>query len=256
MEQKLALLRLSFFYFKIIKIVYNDFIVNEKNKIYFAVSDIHGAYDEFMKVLNKNGFDLNNETHFLIVAGDIINGLGQDIELLDYLINFPKNRLLIVKGNHDIDRNKIKKTNITNEHKQWLKKLPVRLKTNHFYVAHGIYDENVKDISAVSHSPFVIHKPIKEWMFWNEDVDLINSKYVNFKHYINFYNKPIFLGHFPPCAQIRLKGNVNPKILENGCYLYETNNNMLICLDGDFKNGGTLNVFKFIITNSGIEVLI
>lgn len=65
----------------------------------FAVSDIHGFYDELIEALNKAGFDENNEQHYLVVCGDCFDRGSQPVEVMRYLSSLP--RKVLVKGNHE-----------------------------------------------------------------------------------------------------------------------------------------------------------
>ncbi|MCK4552155.1 MAG: metallophosphoesterase [Tenericutes bacterium] len=69
---------------------------------YYIISDIHSQYDLMMEALKKASFDMENENHILIIAGDILDrGLQGDktIRFIEQLII--KDRVLGVVGNHD-----------------------------------------------------------------------------------------------------------------------------------------------------------
>ena len=66
----------------------------------FVVSDIHSFYTPFKKALDENGFEPNNENHWLIVCGDAFDRGKESNELLDFLMSLE--RKVLVKGNHDI----------------------------------------------------------------------------------------------------------------------------------------------------------
>lgn len=70
-------------------------------KKYFVVSDIHGFYDEFMTALKEKNFDLNNPDHILIVIGDIFDRGSQAVKVYNFLREFPKNRKILIRGNHE-----------------------------------------------------------------------------------------------------------------------------------------------------------
>ena len=40
---------------------------------YFVVSDVHGFYTELKVALDKNGFDINDNNHKLIICGDLMD---------------------------------------------------------------------------------------------------------------------------------------------------------------------------------------
>ena len=70
-------------------------------KKYFVVSDIHGFYSELLDGLEDANFDIDNENHILVILGDIFDRGSESLELYEYLIKFNKNRLILIKGNHE-----------------------------------------------------------------------------------------------------------------------------------------------------------
>ena len=70
----------------------------------FVVSDIHDHYDLLAEALNRNGFDVNNEDHRLIVCGDAFYSGPQPGELFVFLRELSeKERLIFIYGNHDME---------------------------------------------------------------------------------------------------------------------------------------------------------
>ena len=65
----------------------------------FAVSDIHGYFDEFKKALDDAGFDENNPKHYIVVCGDVFDRGPQPVEVMRYL-NL-HDRVILVRGNHE-----------------------------------------------------------------------------------------------------------------------------------------------------------
>ena len=63
------------------------------------MSDIHGCYDELMKMLGKIEFSSEDT---LIIAGDYIDRGKQSFEMLKWLENPPEN-IHLIKGNHDVE---------------------------------------------------------------------------------------------------------------------------------------------------------
>lgn len=63
------------------------------------MSDIHGCYDELMKMLDKIIFSSEDT---LIIAGDYIDRGIQSFEMLEWISHAPDN-VILVKGNHDIE---------------------------------------------------------------------------------------------------------------------------------------------------------
>ena len=67
---------------------------------YFVVSDVHSFYNEMMKALNKQQFDINNKDHILCIAGDAFDRGSQSKEMLQFM-EFLGDRLIYVRGNHE-----------------------------------------------------------------------------------------------------------------------------------------------------------
>ena len=65
----------------------------------FVVSDIHSFYTPLKKALDENGFDPNNENHWLIVCGDCFDRGDESKEVLHFLMSL--DRKILIKGNHD-----------------------------------------------------------------------------------------------------------------------------------------------------------
>ena len=65
----------------------------------YVMSDIHGHYVEFMKMLDKISFSDKDE---LVIAGDYIDRGPKSLEMLQWLENVPDN-ILTLKGNHDVE---------------------------------------------------------------------------------------------------------------------------------------------------------
>lgn len=70
-------------------------------KTYFVVSDIHGFYDELMKTLSDNGFDINNKEHIFISCGDLLDRGPQAPECLQFVNSLPPERKILIRGNHE-----------------------------------------------------------------------------------------------------------------------------------------------------------
>ena len=65
----------------------------------YVMSDIHGCYDEFMKMLEKIKF---SDKDTLIIAGDYVDRGFQTDKVLDWLLDRPEN-VIPIKGNHDVE---------------------------------------------------------------------------------------------------------------------------------------------------------
>lgn len=71
-------------------------------KKYFVMSDIHSFFDPMQKALLSSGFKIDNDEHILIICGDIFDRGNQSQELFDWLFELPQDRLILVKGNHEL----------------------------------------------------------------------------------------------------------------------------------------------------------
>lgn len=71
------------------------------SKTYFAVSDIHGFYDELVFALKEAGYDKKNSDHILIVVGDIFDRGPKNLFVYKFLKGIPKERRILIRGNHE-----------------------------------------------------------------------------------------------------------------------------------------------------------
>lgn len=191
-------------------------IKNVDAKTFFAVSDIHGSLDALIRSEQKSGFDMFDDNHILIVAGDIIEGAdNQEDALIEHLRMLDgKGRLLAVLGNHDyrymngrLDKKSLyvnyrdssDPMTINNDNWAWLKGLPIAIRTPYFNIVHGMWSDNAvynmtkKDIkSLLNCTPCLIGtEEAKQWpeSFLYETLD----------EYISELKKPTFIGHFYKC---------------------------------------------------------
>lgn len=68
----------------------------------FAVSDIHGFYDELREALDNAGFDPENEEHLLVVCGDTTDRGPQPSQVISYLSKLMRDKkCVVVRGNHE-----------------------------------------------------------------------------------------------------------------------------------------------------------
>lgn len=65
----------------------------------YVMSDIHGCYDELMKMPEKIQFSSDDT---LIIAGDYMDRGTQSLEVLDWVSDTPDN-VILIKGNHDVE---------------------------------------------------------------------------------------------------------------------------------------------------------
>lgn len=67
---------------------------------YFVCSDIHGFYDQWMKALNDQGFDINNPEHMIVVCGDLFDRGHQPKQIIDFILS-NKDKFVLIRGNHE-----------------------------------------------------------------------------------------------------------------------------------------------------------
>lgn len=70
-------------------------------KKYFAISDVHSCYEPLINALSNNGFDANNPEHILISCGDLLDRGDDTTKVLKYILSFPEDRTILIKGNHE-----------------------------------------------------------------------------------------------------------------------------------------------------------
>lgn len=68
----------------------------------FVMSDIHSFYDAMMAALEKNGFDISNEDHHIVVCGDLFDRGPDAIKTFEFMKDMgDRGRLTYVCGNHE-----------------------------------------------------------------------------------------------------------------------------------------------------------
>lgn len=67
----------------------------------FIVADVHGHYYEMWKALNEKGFDINNNDHIFVSLGDLLDRGTKPAECLQYILSIPKDRRILIRGNHE-----------------------------------------------------------------------------------------------------------------------------------------------------------
>lgn len=72
------------------------------DKKYFVVSDIHSFYDELISALSIAGYSKDNESHILIVNGDLFDRGAKSVSLYNFLMSIPEDRLILIQGNHEL----------------------------------------------------------------------------------------------------------------------------------------------------------
>lgn len=69
---------------------------------YFVTADVHSFYDAMMSALTKQGFDINNTTHKVIILGDAFDRGPDTVKVFQFMQTLDaQKRLLYIYGNHD-----------------------------------------------------------------------------------------------------------------------------------------------------------
>lgn len=68
----------------------------------FVLSDVHSFYEPMMAALEKNGFDINNPDHHIVVCGDLFDRGPDAVKMFEFVKEMTeKDRLTYVCGNHE-----------------------------------------------------------------------------------------------------------------------------------------------------------
>ena len=54
-----------------------------------------------IKALNERGFDGENQDHIFVSLGDLLDRGPDPIKCLEFVNNLPKNRKILIRGNHE-----------------------------------------------------------------------------------------------------------------------------------------------------------
>lgn len=68
---------------------------------YFIASDIHSFYRPFKQALTEAGWNKNSKSHRLVILGDIFDRGRDTVKVYDFIRSVPKERRILVKGNHE-----------------------------------------------------------------------------------------------------------------------------------------------------------
>ena len=69
---------------------------------YFIASDVHSFFNIFYAELLKNGFEIDNPEHKVIICGDLFDRGDQTVELFEFIKSLRgQDRLIYVRGNHE-----------------------------------------------------------------------------------------------------------------------------------------------------------
>lgn len=67
----------------------------------FVASDIHGYFNQWQAALRDAGWEEDNESHVLVVLGDLLDRGPQPLECLNFVNSLPSRRKILVRGNHE-----------------------------------------------------------------------------------------------------------------------------------------------------------
>lgn len=71
-------------------------------KTIFALSDIHGHFQEMQKALHDVGYNEDDPSHLLIVCGDLFDRGIESVAIFKYLYRLTQEKkAIVIKGNHD-----------------------------------------------------------------------------------------------------------------------------------------------------------
>lgn len=70
-------------------------------KKYFISADIHSFYSVWKATLDDSGFDVDDDSHILVVLGDLFDRGPESVECLDFVTSLPKERTILIRGNHE-----------------------------------------------------------------------------------------------------------------------------------------------------------
>ena len=68
----------------------------------FVMSDVHSYFEEMAEALHKNGFEMDNEDHHIVICGDLFDRGPDAVKLFEFVKDMAeKDRLTYVCGNHE-----------------------------------------------------------------------------------------------------------------------------------------------------------
>ena len=68
----------------------------------FVISDVHSYFEEMAEALHKNGFEMDNPDHHILICGDLFDRGPNAVRLFEFVKDMvEKDRLTYVCGNHE-----------------------------------------------------------------------------------------------------------------------------------------------------------
>lgn len=180
-------------------------------KKYFISSDIHSFFDEWQKELIKKGFDKDNADHILIICGDIFDRGNKPLEVYEFLISLPKERRILIRGNHEallidmVKRGYIENHDIHNGTADTLYKLNGYKnkkeidKSYYKELALARADYNSPEYKQIYHKYEKIYDAV-----WNKGKTPEICKWISSDDWVNYYetNNHIFVHAWIPTLQL------------------------------------------------------
>mgnify|MGYP002332598652 CR=1 FL=1 len=114
----------------------------------YVVGDLHGCYDEFIKLSNQIGITDND---LIISLGDVVDRGNKSLELYNYFKN--RDNAIVLMGNHERKHlrgvlsysQEIVKVQFADEYnnfKEWLKTLPYYYETDDAIIIHAFFEHD------------------------------------------------------------------------------------------------------------------
>jgi len=162
-------------------------------KKYYVVSDIHSFYKELRFALKEAGFDRKNKDHILIICGDIFDRGPDTIKVFNYIKSVPKNRRILIKGNHESLYNELLNKPYPEQHDYSNKTVDT------FCHIAGVEVDYYRDVE------------------WKQIVEKVKSspitKFINSKEWLNYYElgNYVFVHSFIPTEVLEFDFWGDPK---------------------------------------------
>ncbi len=159
----------------------------------YVIGDIHGCYDEFMKLLEK--IEVTDDD-LIISLGDIVDRGNKSVELYHYFKN--RKNVLVLMGNHERKHLngvlnysqeivKVQFQDKYNEFRAWLKTLPYFYETDSAIIVHAFFEHDKK-----------LYEQKEEVLSGTTSGSkYLEQKYTKGKNWSDYYDgtKPIIYGH-------------------------------------------------------------
>jgi len=198
----------------------------------YVLSDIHGQYDAFMRMLKKIKF---SNKDILYILGDVIDRGPESLKILDYIMD--KSNIYMIKGNHEEMMIKYYNTKNIKDYKLWkrngglatLKRLEeISLEQQEIYLKYLRKLPLLKKIEVQGKEYLLVHAGIhpstnmeflnqclneneEELLLIEEDVLWIRYEFLLFKNYIPY---DIVFGHTPTIYLPEIMSKIPDEIID------------------------------------------